>query len=281
MLAGIDPYPVVGPGLQFDWPWELRYPGPAFVAILPAVWLPEWLASVLFVSGSTFLLAYGMTRDSWHRIPALFSGPFILAAGAAQWSPLFTATWFIPQLSVIFAIKPTVGLAAFLFSPTSTHRRYAAIGGAVLLLLSMLLFPSWPESWYENVTSTSDYSSPLLQTGGFLIALVLLRWRRREAWIVFLMAVIPQAHSIYDVLILLVLVPATYREAVFLAAAANLGFILMIIPENDGQPYRDLLGTFRVLTCYLPSVLLILRRPNEPGLADKPVLNPVPAGTRA
>lgn len=261
ILDGVNPYLVVGPGLALDWPWELRYPGPAFVVSIPFVLLPEWLASALFSAGSGFLLAYGMTRDTWHRTPALLSGPFILAAAAAQWSPLFTASWFIPQLAFIFVVKPTSGLAAFIYSPSTKHRIYAAAGAALLTAISLALLPSWPMDWWEKVTSTSDYASPLLQPGGFLIALVLLRWKQREAWIVFLMALIPQAHSIYDVLVLLVLVPRTYREAVFLSGASSVGFLLMLLPDNDGAPYLRTLGILRIVTCYLPAVAVVLRRP--------------------
>ncbi|MGK2962751.1 MAG: hypothetical protein ACSLFK_11470 [Gemmatimonadaceae bacterium] len=260
LLDGMNPYPLVGPGLPLDVRWELRYPGPAFVAMLPMGLLPEWLASVLFAGVSAFLLAYGMTRESWHRVPALISGPFLLGAAAAQWSPLFTASWFIPQIAVIFAIKPTSGLAAFLYSPTGAHRRSALIGAALLTAISLVLLPSWPADWFDRVTTTGDYASPILQRGGFLTALVLIRWRCREAWVVFLLAIVPQAHSIYDVLPLLVLVPRTYREAIFLSGASSLGFLLMVLPEDYGASYYVTLGFLRNLTCYLPAAALVLMR---------------------
>jgi hypothetical protein len=260
MLEGTNPYPVVGPGLAVSWPWELRYPGPALVAGIPFALVPEWLASVLFSVGSGCLLAWGMTRDSWHRVPALVSGPFILAASAGQWSPLFAASWFIPSLAVLFAVKPTSGAAAFFYSPENRHRIYALAGGALLTAVSFALLPSWPGDWFARVRASADYASPLLQPGGFLIALVLIRWRVREAWVVFLLALAPQAHSIYDILLLLVLIPRTYREAIFLSGASSIGFFLMTVPDNDGAPYLRTLGILRVLTCYLPAVAVVLRR---------------------
>lgn len=263
LLEGGNPYSLVGPGLAIDWPWPLRYPATAYVAAAPLALMPEWLASTLFSGASAFLLVYGMTRDSWFRIPALVSGPFLLGVAAAQWSPLFTASWFIPALAVIFVVKPTSGFAAFFYSPTTAHRKYAIAGAALLTAISFAMMTSWPGEWLAQVRGSSDYASPLLQRGGFLIPLVLLRWRRREAWIVFLLALVPQAHSIYDVLPLLVLVPRTYRQAAVLAAASNIGFLTMIIPENDGAPYHATLGFLRNLTCYLPAAAMVLTRPNR------------------
>lgn len=265
LLEGGNPYPLVGPGLAINWPWPLRYPATAFVAAVPLALIPEWLASALFSGVSAFLLVYGMTRESWLRTPALVSGPFLLSVAAAQWSPLFTASWFIPALAAVFAVKPTSGLAAFLYSPANAHRKFAIAGAALLTAISFAMMPSWPGEWLAQVRGSSDYALPLLQRGGFLIALVLLRWRRREAWVVFLLALVPQAHSIYDVLPLLVLVPRTYREAVILAAASNIGFLSMIVPENDGAPYHATLGLLRNLTCYLPAAAMVLMRPNRRG----------------
>lgn len=260
LLDGTNPYLVVGPGRALDWPWPVRYPAPAFVAALPLALMSEWAASVVFVAGSAFLLAFGMTRESWHRIPALASGPFLLAAGAGQWSPLFTASWFIAPLAVIFAIKPTSGLAAFLYSPTKEHRFYALAGGAVLVAISFAFLPAWPVHWMDRIETSGDYAMPLLQRAGWLIPLVLLRWRDRSAWVVFLLAIVPQAHSIYDVLPLLVLVPRSYREAIFLSAASSIGFMLMILPENNGAPYYATVGMLRNFTCYLPAVIVVLNR---------------------
>jgi hypothetical protein len=174
---------------------------------------------------------------------------------------MFTASWFFPSLAFFLAVKPSSGLAAFAWSPTSRHRIYALCGAVTLTAISLALLPSWPMDWWVRVTSTNDYATPFLQPGGFLVALVLLRWRQREAWIVFLLALIPQAHSIYDVLVLLVLVPRTYREAVFLSLSSSIGFLLMLIPENNGTPYLRTIGILRLATCYLPAAVVVLRRP--------------------
>src|SRR4051812_20584786 len=35
IVRGVDPYPLVGPGLPFSWWWHLNYPGTALIAAIP------------------------------------------------------------------------------------------------------------------------------------------------------------------------------------------------------------------------------------------------------
>ena len=108
-------------------------------------------------------------------------------------------------------------------------------------------------------------SAPILRLGGPLIALVLLRWRRREAWLVFTMACVPQSWDWYNVLPLLT-VAATYREAYLLSLVSTIGgFIaasLAMSIHSHGELFR-LGGATMVVFAYLPAVIAVLRQPTE------------------
>ncbi|HZK78066.1 MAG TPA: hypothetical protein VFC35_04100, partial [Gemmatimonadaceae bacterium] len=99
MLSGKNPYALVGPGLAYDWPWPLVYPGTAFVVALPFTVIALLPANLVFVFASSAVLAYSVTEEGWSRLPMFGSSAFIVAAGAAQWSPLFTAALGIPVLA--------------------------------------------------------------------------------------------------------------------------------------------------------------------------------------
>src|SRR5215203_3409049 len=111
MLDGHNPWPLVGPGLEFNWPWGLLYPGPALVIAIPLAWLREGTASTVFVWLSVFALVWGATRDSWFRVPAFASLPFVVGASAGQWSALTASSWFLPATAAVWIAKPTLGVA--------------------------------------------------------------------------------------------------------------------------------------------------------------------------
>ena len=99
LLGHSDPYSLIGPGKTFNYDWPLIYPVPALVAALPLAALSEQWATTFFVGISTWLLAFGITRDGWYRIPLFTTGAFIASAQLGQWSILFTAALFIPALA--------------------------------------------------------------------------------------------------------------------------------------------------------------------------------------
>src|SRR5882762_8704793 len=62
LLRGVDPYPLVGRGLPFNWDWQLYYPATSMVAVLPLGFLPELAATLAFVWISSALLVYALTE---------------------------------------------------------------------------------------------------------------------------------------------------------------------------------------------------------------------------
>src|SRR6185312_10208820 len=116
--SGQNPYELIGPGREFQWGWPLYYPATALVLMSPLALLPVALARCLFVGASAALLAYGVTRISWARLPLFGSCAFMVAAVAAQWSPLMTAALCMPALAWIVSAKPNIGFALFAADPS-------------------------------------------------------------------------------------------------------------------------------------------------------------------
>src|SRR4029079_7018721 len=94
------------------------------------------------------------------------------------------------------------------------------VGGGVLLAATLLIQPSWPSEWLRNLHSMPPHPMPIQLPGGFLILLVLLRWRRPEARLMAAMACVPQLMYFADQLPLW-LVPRTRRETMLLSALSS------------------------------------------------------------
>lgn len=214
---------------------------------------------------ATFLLAYGMTRHSWHLLPLFASYSFASSASLAQWSLIFTAAVFLPWLGFLTVAKPQAGIPVVPGSQSSTMLKAALIGAVILTAISVALLPSWPREWLGLVRDAEHIRPPITRLGGVLVLLVLLRWRRWEAWLVLTMAVMPATWGWYNVLILLT-VPATWHEAVALSLASTAGVMLgdyIIPPVKTMDQFDRFTGAVMVFSAYLPAVLVVLRRPNE------------------
>lgn len=264
LLEGLNPYESIGPGRLVEMPSPPFYPAPAFIAAMPFTVFPFHWASTVFVLLSTFLLAWGCTADGWHRLPMFPSIVFVISAQFAQWSILFTAAVFLPVLAIFAAAKPQASLPVIAGSPGWATFLWAAAGGVVLIGGSFILAPSWVQDWWALIQATDHFTPPILQFGGPAIALVLLRWRRPEAWLVFAAACSPQTWYPYNGLILLV-VAATYREASVLSLVSSAGWIVAFL-AGDGKPRsphtREIMAAMLIAACYLPATIVVLRHPN-------------------
>jgi hypothetical protein len=134
----------------------------------------------------------------------------------------------------------------------------------VLLAVSFALLPSWPAEWLHLIRATQYFTPPIASVLGAPIALVLLRWKRPEAWLVFVSACMPQTWYPYNCLILL-LVASTYREASGLSLLSSAGWLFTLAflsAEWRGEGTRRAMQLTMLLVGYLPVLILILRRPN-------------------
>ena len=261
IIAGVNPYELVGPGLPFDWPWSLLYPATGMVAALPLAGLSERLASVFFVSVSSALLAYAVSRTGWHRLPLFLSASFVVAAKSAQWSPLIAAGFCMPGVAWAFACKPNIGAAALAAMPSLSVMRVAIVGGITLALASFALLPSWPLDWLEALRTAGHMSAPITWPGGVVVLFALLRWRRPEARLIVAMACVPQTPNWYEALPLL-LVPATLLQSLVLSLISSLGFLYEWLLYRPNATYVDI-EPLMIALVYLPATLLVLRRQNE------------------
>ena len=267
MLRGRNPYDLIGPGLEFDFPWRLFYPATALVAAMPISLLPAMVAIALFVAASGTLLAYAVTRTGWHRLWLFCSLPYVVAILVAQWSPMLTAALLLPPLAVLFAAKPNLGLAFIASTDSRGVQRYAIAGGILLTTISLAFNPTWPSDWLHWLSEGSQQPA-ITRLGGPLILLALLRWRRPEARLVVALACVPQYAYWYEV-VPLMLVPATRVETMAFSLVTSMGWIvehMLVSPPTEAAINRQV-GALMVFFAYLPAVAIVLRRSNEGAMA--------------
>ncbi|MGQ9550739.1 MAG: hypothetical protein ACUVWS_19165 [Roseiflexus sp.] len=205
-MQGKDPY-------AFE-PSSLKVPYPLPVALfgLPFIGLSKPMAAAIFFGASSSLLAYGILRsgEAW-RLLVFLSFPYIYALMFAQWSPLIAACWFFPVLApLLVLVKPNIALPIALNRLT---RRGVMLAGGVLLV-SLMIYPSWPWRWLE-MTGQYDRIVPLLTLPfGPLLVLALARWRDDRARLLAAMSVLP-FRGVYD-LMALWLIPRSIHQAFLL-----------------------------------------------------------------
>ena len=261
LLAGKDPYAaVVASGIGYP----LFYPLPACLLVLPVAWLPLPLARVGWAALSAGVFTLAAQRYGRGLPVALLSAPFLNAIVLGQWSPLLPAAVAFPLLGCVWAAKPSLGAALFVSFPS---RR--ALGSALaIVVLSLMILPGWPRSWLAALQA-SNHKLPILQPGGFLLGLALLRWRTREARLLLALACIPQTIGFYEVLPLF-LIPRRRREAYLLAvlsyAAAFISALLFPWPPGAAiEIVRAHRWPVLLALVYLPTLVLVL--------AQRPALN--------
>ena len=250
LLAGLNPYhdPTLGPAFPYPHNDPLFYPLPALLIALPFVAFPPALAGALFFGCSSGLLAFGLTRENYARLPVFLSVPFINALGAAQWSPLITAAALIPALFPVILAKPSLGLPIAVTYPT----RRGVLACAAILLGSLLVLPTWPYDWLNNIGQHRDLI-PLLLFPGQLLVLAALRWREKRARLLLTMALIPQVFY-YDPLALW-LIPHSFRESMLLSLLSWIGFFV----ATQLQLPVTQTAVIGVAFIYLPALAIVIR----------------------
>ncbi len=157
----------------YDTPLE-QYPLTAAFFGLPFVWLPPEVAGAIFYGISSGLLAFGLTRQGYHRLLVFLAYPYWAGILTVQWAPLITASAFFPVLLPVTMVKPQIGLPVGL-----THLSWRGVAGCVVLgVLSLAVMPRWPWLWAGQL-GYYEHFIPLLVFPGPLLALALLRYRDR------------------------------------------------------------------------------------------------------
>jgi hypothetical protein len=254
--AGVDPY-ALRPGTP-QWPlWDrLFYPLPALILVGPFAPLTVRAAQTAFVVVATALLAWRLSRHALWPLLIFCTPSFIIATFLGQWSPWLVLSALVPAAGFLFAAKPTLGLACWLYRPTWT----AFWSGVAIMAISLLLMPDWPAKWLHNLSSVNRHIPPILTPGGFVLALAVRRWRDRDARFLLAMACVPQIGLFADQLPLF-LICRTKREAltyVGLSGAVFLVWGYRVFTIERGWPFSE---PYAMLGCYGTALYVVLRRP--------------------
>lgn len=263
-LESRDPYQAVR---DWGWRWPVYYPFPAIAVVAWVVWLPlEW-ARALFAGIGAGWATYALARRGRWALWLLLAPPFANAVVVGQWSPYFFALALTPTLQGFYCLKPSVGAALWLMRPSWR----VVVAGAVITAVTVLYVPWWPAEWWaaaQQARAAGTHVPPVALTGGVLLLLAALRWRRPEARLLLGLALIPHSMLLYETLLLAHIVQ-TKREAQLFAlctAAAELGVRWVLTPEQiaaGGPVFFAAVRPVYLALVYLPLLMLVLRRPNE------------------
>jgi hypothetical protein len=240
----------------YDTPLE-QYPVTAGLFAIPFLRLPAEAAAGFFWGISSFSLALGLTRGGYHRLLVFLAYPYWAGMLAVQWSPIIAASAFFPLLLPVTLAKPQIGLPVLLTRMT----RRGLLTCTVAVVLTLIWMPLWPMSWFHQWGNYQHFV-PLFVLPGPLLVLALLRYRDRDAALLFLASLMPQ-RWFFDSFTLW-LIPKTRREilgTVALSWGAGI-WRWYQIPHSFTQ-----VGRWAVLFLYLPMLAVILWRGKGKGAA--------------
>lgn len=270
LLAGDNPYDSLGPGEKYHFPFPYYYPLTSAIIVAPLATLPLLMARVVFTLGSVGILAWVASRyhDRW--LPMFVSGGLIHSVALGQWTPLVVAAFIAPVLGFVGAAKPHLGLAMAFGSASRRLVVSAITGGLVMAAAGFWFVPDWPWRWIELVRSSpgGSFTAPVASTGGFIMLLALLHWRRPGARLLLAMSVLPQTGLLYDTLPLFLVC----RRRVESWLLAGLSIVALVIQTRLGSTilgssnepvaeflaFRDVMGEVSLWLLYVPALAIVL-----------------------
>jgi hypothetical protein len=257
LLHGRSPYAAIQVP---PWPNYLLYPLPALLLTAPFTLIPLAVARALFAGIGTAAFTYVITARGRWTLYFLISGAMLWAWIDVQWAPLLIAAALTPNFSWMLAAKPTLGLALWCAYPN----RKAVIGGLVFVGLCFLVRPGWVPEWLASVAQT-PHKAHVLRPGGIMLLLSLLRWRRPEARLLAVLALMPQTTALYEALPLALAAERKVEAAAFAVLTMAAHLLYLLGPQGPWPVGAEYQWWVMLLLIYLPVLILILSRPNEPG----------------
>jgi hypothetical protein len=265
LLAGHDPYAAIGPGLNGpNWHWPLYYPLTAVLLIVPLAWMPIIAARAVFSAASGAALAWALADGPVWRRAVFVSGAWMFAVIAGQWAPLFLAAVFVPQLAWAATAKPTSGLAAIAGTIRWKRLRPAVAIGLLLVATSLAVMPSWPTEWW-HATRGASHIRPLISSAlGIPLLAVVTRWRRPEARLLLVLALVPQNPGIYETVLLFAIPTNGYQAGYFVLASWVVAVLSPAASSfRDFTAFADFMRLIMLVSMYLPALAMVLVRSNE------------------
>ena len=254
---GVDPYLAVRTEPNLHYP--LFYPATAPVLTAPLGAIPLRYASTLFLAVGMGALAWTWSSERW-RLWGLISASAFNALLFGQWSPWLAAAVGVPWLGLVWAAKPSVGLAYVIGWPSRLVFKLSA----ALLIASLLLVPAWPAEWLAAVRDSPYHLAPIQRPFGVILLLAWLRWRVPEARFLGALACIPHSVSLYEILPLL-LVARTRGQLAWLMGLGFVGWALILwrVPVDllNVPPVLAAQWPYLLIFGYLPPLVLLLQRP--------------------
>lgn len=263
MWQGLSPYNAVGPTRAFQWDWPLNYPLSTVLLAAPLAVFSLPVARVLFATLGGAVLGFAIGRDGFRRLGLVCSAAFLIAVSRNQWSPYYTAAFFVPSAVLFLVAKPNMAVAFVAAISNWRQLQRVIIVLVVVAGISMIVRPGWPREWQSALQEMSFIVAPIMRPGGWLCALALLKWRRPEARLFLALMCVPQTPSLYDLLPLFV-VTTTVRQVSVLALLTHVLFLYIVMsgPFSSFNEYAYALGNTATFVVYLPVLFMILRRPN-------------------
>ena len=245
LLAGRDPY-----AYAFNIS-AIPYPLTTALIGIPFSIFSDRFGSAFFFGISSGLLAYGLTKDCYWKLLLFLSPAYWQCLVSIQFVPLILAVPLLPYLLPLTLIKPQVGLPLALQTRWSKTTVWLTL---LLLLLTFVIYPSWPFRWKSQIGSYSGFI-PLLTIFGPLLLLSIYRWHSKRARVFLLLSIFPQQIFFYDQL-LLWLLPETRREMLLLNLVSWPAFFLAY--KFGFLQYGPI---FSVIFMYIPMLIMILKSP--------------------
>ena len=248
LWAGRDPYdyPVL--------PDSVPYPLPAGLVAMPYAVFEDEVASGVFMGLSSSILAWCMLgkKKTWPLLVFL-SWPFAYAVLFSQWTPIIMCIWYLPILLPLILVKPHI---AFPLVVTGKFSKGGLILAFLLGIISLVIQPDWPLAWFEKTGTYKGLPLLLSLPLGPVILLAILKYRDKRAWLMILLALMPQ-RVLYDQLPLL-LIATNEFELIFLVFLSWI--TLPVLFKYGGWANVPINWQFWiVLTLYLPALPVLFR----------------------